>query len=291
MADIRIHYYTIGPAATEQWLARRRTAVMNAVQAWPREAPAREDGSGGASMVWGVSRGTAAATGPGQHRQPDVVCRYAPLVALAVAVVAAVTDPAGWVGLVMLAAAVALFVLWQRWPALPAPVLAAGVLVLVAVAQLSGLLSLAMFLVAVAAVIVARSEGPPWRIGAVCLALVASPAVIVALQPSGNRIAWGIWVIGIAFSAVIGRGMYRQERLSDELEAARLQLAVQAQAEERRRIARDVHDLVGHGLAAVLMQVTSARHVLRRDTDAAEEALAAAEAARPGAACVSCAAP
>ena len=147
-----------------------------------------------------------------------------------------------------------------------------------------------MFLVAVAAVIVARSEGPPWRIGAVCLALVASPAVIVALQPSGNRIAWGIWVIGIAFSAVIGRGMYRQERLSDELEAARLQLAVQAQAEERRRIARDVHDLVGHGLAAVLMQVTSARHVLRRDTDAAEEALAAAEAAA-GAACVSCAAP
>lgn len=230
-------------------------------------------------MVWDVSRESAAATGPGQHRRPDVVRRSAPLVALAVAVVAAVTDPAGWVALVMLAAAVALFVLWQRWPVLPAPVLAAGVLVLVAVTQLSGRLEPAMFLVAVAAVIVARSEGPPWRIAAVCLVLVASPAVIVALQPSGNRIAWGIWVIGIAFSAVIGRGMYRQERLSDELEAARLQLAVQAQAEERRRIARDVHDLVGHGLAAVLMQVTSARHVLRRDADAAEEALAAAESA------------
>jgi signal transduction histidine kinase len=47
--------------------------------------------------------------------------------------------------------------------------------------------------------------------------------------------------------------------------------------EERRRIARDVHDLVGHGLAAVMLQVTSARHVLRRDPAAAEEALLSAE--------------
>jgi signal transduction histidine kinase len=230
-------------------------------------------------MVWGVSRKTAAATEPGPYRRPDVVRRSAAPVALAVAVVAAITDPAGWVALVMLAAAVATFGLWQRWPALPTPVLAAGVLALVAVTQLSGRLEPAMFLVAVATVIVARSPGPPWRIAAMCLILAVSPAAIAALQPAGNRIAWGIWVIGIAFSAVIGRGMYRQERLSDELQAARLQLAVQAQAEERRRIARDVHDLVGHGLAAVLMQVTSARHVLRRDADAAEEALAAAEAA------------
>jgi signal transduction histidine kinase len=47
--------------------------------------------------------------------------------------------------------------------------------------------------------------------------------------------------------------------------------------DERRRIARDVHDFVGHGLAAVMLQVTSARHVLRRDPAAAEEALRSAE--------------
>jgi signal transduction histidine kinase len=46
---------------------------------------------------------------------------------------------------------------------------------------------------------------------------------------------------------------------------------------ERRRIARDVHDFVGHGLAAVMLQITSARHVLRRDPAAAEEALESAE--------------
>src|SRR4029453_460097 len=46
---------------------------------------------------------------------------------------------------------------------------------------------------------------------------------------------------------------------------------------ERRGISRDVHDLVGHGLAAVMLQVTSARHVLRRDPASAEEALLEAE--------------
>jgi signal transduction histidine kinase len=34
---------------------------------------------------------------------------------------------------------------------------------------------------------------------------------------------------------------------------------------------------VGHGLAAVMLQVTSARHVLRRDPEAAEDALLSAE--------------
>ena len=48
-------------------------------------------------------------------------------------------------------------------------------------------------------------------------------------------------------------------------------------ADERRRIARDVHDLVAHGLAAVLLQVSSARHVLRRDPDEADLALRSAE--------------
>jgi signal transduction histidine kinase len=66
-------------------------------------------------------------------------------------------------------------------------------------------------------------------------------------------------------------------QLAAALEATRRELAEQAMLEERRRIARDVHDFVGHGLAAVMLQVTSARHVLRRDPDAAEEALRAAE--------------
>ena len=75
----------------------------------------------------------------------------------------------------------------------------------------------------------------------------------------------------------MGRVLHRQRRLIEQLEAAREALAEQAVAEERRRIARELHDLAGHTLAAVLLHVTGARHVLRRDVDEAERALVDAE--------------
>jgi signal transduction histidine kinase len=87
----------------------------------------------------------------------------------------------------------------------------------------------------------------------------------------------GIWIMGIAFPWAIGWAGARQAQLAGQLDATRRELAEQALVDERRRIARDVHDFVGHGLAAVMLQITSARHVLRRDPTAAEEALRAAE--------------
>ena len=91
------------------------------------------------------------------------------------------------------------------------------------------------------------------------------------------EVATGIWVVAIVFTWVVGRAVARQERLVLELEGTRRRLAEHAVLAERRRIARDVHDFVGHGLAAMMLQVTSARHVLRRDPGAAEEALRSAE--------------
>jgi signal transduction histidine kinase len=106
---------------------------------------------------------------------------------------------------------------------------------------------------------------------------VVSPAVVAVIEAHGN-ISVGIWVLGIAFPWGIGRAISRQGKLTSQLEATRRELAQQALLEERRRIARDVHDFVGHGLAAMMLQVTSARHVLHRDPQAAEEALLSAEA-------------
>jgi signal transduction histidine kinase len=79
------------------------------------------------------------------------------------------------------------------------------------------------------------------------------------------------------FTFALGKGLRRQQALIDDLRAAREALAEQAVAEERRRIARELHDLAGHTLAAVLLHVTGARHVLRRDVDEAERALIDAE--------------
>src|SRR6266508_1269038 len=49
--------------------------------------------------------------------------------------------------------------------------------------------------------------------------------------------------------------------------------------EERLRIARDVHDVVGHGLAVINMQAGVALHVLGRRPDQAEVALEAIKTA------------
>ncbi len=108
------------------------------------------------------------------------------------------------------------------------------------------------------------------------LLATASPVVGSVIQDP-SELAVGIWILGIVFPWVIGRTLARQDELADQLDRTRLELADQALLDERRRIARDVHDFVGHGLAAVMLQVTSARHVLRRDPDAAEDALRSAE--------------
>ncbi|GLI02342.1 sensor histidine kinase [Phytohabitans aurantiacus] len=54
-------------------------------------------------------------------------------------------------------------------------------------------------------------------------------------------------------------------------------LAEQAVAEERRRIARELHDMVAHHVSVMGVLATGARRVLRRDPDAADEALSTIE--------------
>jgi signal transduction histidine kinase len=124
----------------------------------------------------------------------------------------------------------------------------------------------------------AAARWSPSLTAAISLGLLAAATpLLVAVVQDPMEVATGIWVVAIAFVWVVGRAVARQERLVGELEATRRQLAEQELLDERRRLARDVHDFVGHGLAAVMLQVTSARHVLRRDGDAADEALRSAE--------------
>ncbi|MCW6009680.1 sensor histidine kinase [Micromonospora sp. CPCC 205371] len=54
-------------------------------------------------------------------------------------------------------------------------------------------------------------------------------------------------------------------------------LAEQAVAEERRRIARELHDMVAHHVSVMGVLATGARRVLGRDPDAADEALSTIE--------------
>ena len=171
---------------------------------------------------------------------------------------------------------VAAWSLWAFARNVPLAAVSVAIVVPVVVAQRSGELEPVMFnstLLAFAAARWSRSPGAAASLGAVA----AATPVLVALVQDPMEVAVGIWVVANLFIWIVGRAVARQERLVVELERTRSQLAQQALLTERRRIARDVHDFVGHGLAAVMLQVTSARHVLRRDADAAEEALRSAE--------------
>jgi signal transduction histidine kinase len=208
--------------------------------------------------------------------QADEVRLLVPIFALVVAVVGALADPSSVVDLILMAIPVAAFVLWTYLRSVPLWAVSLGVVVPAVVAERSGSHQPLMFEVSVLAFVVGRWSGSLTTAVALGLLAVASP-VVVGLIESRGHIAVGIWILGIAFPLLIGRAVLRQGQLAAALEATRRELAEQAMLEERRRIARDVHDFVGHGLAAVMLQVTSARHVLRRDPAAAEEALRSAE--------------
>jgi signal transduction histidine kinase len=208
--------------------------------------------------------------------EADELRRALPLFALAVALVAAITQPSSPADLLLAAVPVAAFGVWAFVPAVPLAALVVPVVLPVVVAQRSGDLEPLMFEVCLLGFAVGR--WPRSVEAAVALgALATTTPILVAWVQDPAEIAVGIWIVGIVFSWVLGRAAARQERLAVELEGARRELAEQALLAERRQIARDVHDFVGHGLAAVMLQVTSARHVLRRDMAAAEEALRAAE--------------
>jgi signal transduction histidine kinase len=196
--------------------------------------------------------------------------------ALVVAVVAAVTDPASAADLLLVAVPVLAFAVWAWVPRVPLPAVSLMVLVSVVAAQRSGHLEPLLFEVSLLAFVVGRWA--PSLAVAVALGIlaIASPVVGSLIQDEAE-FGVGVWIMGIAFPWFIGLVAARQRRLALELDASRRELAQQALQAERRRIARDVHDFVGHGLAAVMLQVTSARHVLRRDPEAAEEALRSAE--------------
>jgi signal transduction histidine kinase len=214
---------------------------------------------------------------PGQAwSEADELRRLVPAFALAVAIVAAVTDPASAADLIFAALPVAAFAAWTYLPNVPLWAVSVAVLAPAVAAQRSGQLEPLLFEASLLAFVVGRWA--PSRAAAVALGLLAlvSP-VIASLIQNPSEIAVGIWLMGIAFPWVIGRAAARHTQLAAQLVATRRELAQRALLDERRRVAREIHDLVGHGLAAAMLQITSARHVLRRDPTAAEEALRSAE--------------
>lgn len=229
-------------------------------------------------FVGGARQYSRSVTGePGQGWfEAGALRRLVPVFALAIALVAAITQPSSSVDLALAAVPVIAFAVWAFVPRVPLVVLTVAVVVPVVLAQRTGDLEPIMFETSLLGFVVGRWS--PSLASSIPLGLlaVATPVFVIAVQDPGE-IAVAIWILGIVFPWVMGRALARQQQLVAQLETTKRDLAEHELLAERRRIARDVHDFVGHGLAAVMLQVTSARHVLRRDPDAAEDALRSAE--------------
>jgi signal transduction histidine kinase len=88
---------------------------------------------------------------------------------------------------------------------------------------------------------------------------------------------WASWIAGTTF-ATFGLLLARRERdLAQQLRLAQAGLADRARAEERNRIARELHDVIAHSLTVSLLHVSSARLAVEEDSADAVRALAEAE--------------
>jgi signal transduction histidine kinase len=111
------------------------------------------------------------------------------------------------------------------------------------------------------------------------LAAVSATALLLAASALHRLDAVVLYLGFVAGGWLIGYLMRTQRLLLAQQIRAQQALAEHAAADERRRIAREVHDVIAHSLSVTLLHLTGARRVLQqdRDVDDAVEALEQAE--------------
>jgi signal transduction histidine kinase len=173
-------------------------------------------------------------------------------------------------GIVVALGAAVLLVLGRRPQLLYAAVAAAGIAILAggvssnigwfAVCLLAGWCTLTG----------SRREGLAFWAGT--LILFAAEWLWVRSDPG-----WGAWLGGVTLTVAFGLLVRHEKDLVAQLREAQAGLAEQAKTQERNRIARELHDVIGHTLTVSLLHVQSARLAVEHDPSDASRALAEAE--------------
>jgi signal transduction histidine kinase len=88
---------------------------------------------------------------------------------------------------------------------------------------------------------------------------------------------WAPWAAGVTVSFLAALLIRHEFVLVERLRAAQADLTARTRAEERTRIARELHDVIAHSLTVALLHVTSARLAVEHDPVDAARALAEAE--------------
>jgi signal transduction histidine kinase len=170
---------------------------------------------------------------------------------------------------------------WRRRRPLAAAASTVACIVVLSVALTDATNYVLPFLSMMIAAYGAGAYADGWPTVAALVGVVGGVLMVSAFQPDP---VVGDFVFPASFACVIwlaGRGVRTRTRLTEALheetvreQEAREQEAQRAAAEERRRIAREMHDVVAHSVSVMVVQAGGARRILERDPD---RAVAAAE--------------
>ncbi|MGI5190878.1 sensor histidine kinase [Promicromonospora sp. CA-289599] len=109
-------------------------------------------------------------------------------------------------------------------------------------------------------------------VGAVVLALLALPRVVPGWQPEDGLVLTALLASLAIFS------FRRATERNRTLHRTQQEVAVLAAAQERDRISRDMHDILGHSLTVVSVKAELATRLLRADTERAGDEVAEIQA-------------
>jgi signal transduction histidine kinase len=156
---------------------------------------------------------------------------------------------------------------WAAWTA------AATIFLFATSAPISGDFAPLLLVVAVGAV------GAMSGIFAGFLATASSVALLLIASALHRVDALALYLSFVGMGWLVGYLFHTQQQLLLKQQQAQAQLAEHAVVDERRRIAREVHDVIAHSLSITLLHITGARRALQedRDVDDAVEALEQAE--------------
>ncbi|GAA2213985.1 hypothetical protein GCM10009850_094490 [Nonomuraea monospora] len=113
-----------------------------------------------------------------------------------------------------------------------------------------------------------------WELRTKEMAAISVAGVALALPHGADPGAAVVLGVFVLLPGVFARQSRRTADLIDELRETRRELARLAVVEERNRIARDLHDLVGHSLSVVAVKTELARRLVPVDAGRADAELA-----------------